>query len=813
MSESYTHGTIENVNLVDEMKTAFIDYSMSVITSRALPDVRDGFKPVHRRILYSMYKTGMTPDKPHKKSAHIVGNVLANYHPHGDAAVYDAMVRLAQPFSLRYPLVDGQGNFGNIDGYQAAAMRYTEARMSKLAQEMLRDIDKETVDFMPTYDESSEEPTVLPSRFPNLLVNGSSGIAVGMATNMPPHNLREVTKAVVAMIDDPTVDDDVLMGAIKAPDFPTGGIIMGLGGVREAYKTGRGAITVRARTNIERMQNGKSRIIVTEIPYQVNKARLVEKIADLNKDKTIDGITALRDESNREGIRIVIELRRDVNPQVALNQLFKHTQLQASFNVINLALVDGVPRILNLRQLISYYLDHQENVIVRRTEYDLKKAEERAHIVEGLMIAVNNIDEVVRIIRSSYDDAESKRRLGERFGLSDRQAQAVIEMQLRRLQGLNVEKLEAELADLRARIAEYKAILADENKVKAIIRKELSEIAEKYGDDRMTEISYDDDDINIEDLVADEDVVITISHAGYIKRMPMDAYRPQKRGGRGVTATKMKEADFVENIFITTTHQYIHFFTNKGRLMRLKAFEVPEGSRTGRGTAMINLLRLEEGEKVSAVLPLRSYDDDAFLTFATKDGMVKKTALRDYNTARKDSGILAIKMRPDDELINVELTHEGSELVFVTAHGYAIRFSADEVRPAGRVSMGVHAVRLDAGDRVVAMDVVRPEGELLVISENGYGKRTAISEYRTQARGGKGIRTMALSPQTGNIAAAMMVRAGQELMVISTGGTLIRTKVDEIGVHGRATRGVRIMKLADEERVIDIARIAEEPAK
>lgn len=809
MDNNYTHGTIESRNIVDEMKESFIDYSMSVITSRALPDVRDGLKPVHRRILYSMYKTNMTPDRPHKKSAHIVGNVLANYHPHGDAAVYDAMVRLAQDFSMRYPLVDGQGNFGNIDGYEAAAQRYTEARMAKLAQEMLRDIEKETVDFMPTYDESSEEPVVLPARYPNLLVNGTSGIAVGMATNMPPHNLRDVTDAIIALIDDPTISDDKLCNIVKAPDFPTGGIIMGLSGVRDAYLTGRGAVTVRARTSIEKMANGKSRIIVTEIPYQVNKARLVAKIADLVKEKTIDGITALRDESNREGIRIVIEMRRDVNPQVVLNQLYKHTSLQDNFNVINLALVDGVPKILTLREIMVLYLDHQEDVIVRRTRYDLRKAEERAHIVEGLKIAVDNIDEVIAIIRSSYDDNESKERLGKRFGLSDRQAQAVIEMQLRRLQGLNVEKLEEELADLHRRIAEYKAILADENKVMQIVRDELSEIAAKFSDERRTEISFSKDDINVEDLIAEEDMVITISHAGYIKRMPMDSYRKQKRGGRGVNASKMKDDDFIENIFITTTHHMMNFFTNRGHVLRLKTFEIPESSRGGRGTAMVNLLKLGKGEKVTTVLPWREEGTTGYLTCVTAKGMIKKTDIAEYQHARND-GIKAINLRPGDELIDVRITSGDDELIIVSQRGNAIRFQESDVNPTGRSTAGVRGMRIEEGDRVVDMDIVREDCDLLVISENGYGKRTPLSEYHLQARSGKGVMTLKVSDKTGAVTSALVVRGNEEIMVISREGTLIRTSVSDISVLGRATQGVKVMRLDDGDTVIDTAPFVDE---
>lgn len=808
--ENYTHGSIRPVHLVEEMKTSFLEYSMSVITSRALPDVRDGLKPVHRRILFGMHKAGFTPDKPTVKSANIVGYVLGHLHPHGDSACYDAMVRMEQPFAMRYPLVDGQGNFGNIDGYQAAAMRYTEARMSRLAREMLRDIDKETVDYTPNYDNTMQEPTVLPARFPNLLVNGSSGIAVGMATNIPPHNLRNITDAVLAMIEDPEVSDESLYQKVKGPDFPTGAIIMGTEGIRSAYQTGRGSITVRARTAIEKMSGGKHRIVVTEIPYQVNKARLITKIAELARDKVLDGITDLRDESDRNGLRVVVELRRDVNPRVMLNLLFKHTQLQDNFGVIMLALVGGEPKILNLRQMIAYYLDHQENIIIRRTKYDLRKAEERAHIVEGLKIAVDNIDEVIRIIRSSYDDAESKARLGEAFGLSDRQAQAVIEMQLRRLQGLNVTKLEEELAELRERIAYYKSVLVDINLVRQIIAEELTEIADKYGDDRRTEISFDDQDMNILDLIADEDMVITLSHDGYVKRMPMDAYKSQKRGGRGVSSAKMKEEDWIEEIFITTTHHQLLFFTNTGRVLRLRAFDIPESGRTGKGMAIINLLNLQPGETVATVIALRDFDD-RFLTAVTKKGMVKKTALADYETNRKD-GILAIRLDEDDEVVAVKLTAGEDELIIVTEGGYAIRFNEEDVRPTGRYTAGVKGIRLTGSDRVITMDIVQDDASLLVITEKGFGKRTELTEYSLQKRGGKGVFTVKLGKRGKRLVQALVVRDGEEVMSISREGTLIRFAVNDISQTGRATQGVTMMNLEGDDEVVGMARIIEEEA-
>ena len=804
--ENFTHGKILPTVLENEMQDSFIDYAMSVITSRALPDVRDGLKPVHRRILYSMYKTGFTPDKPYKKSAHIVGDVLAKYHPHGDSSVYGAMVRLAQPFNIRYPLVDGQGNFGSVDGDSAAAMRYTEARMSKLAPEMLADLEKETVDFGPNYDESLEEPLVLPSRFPNLLVNGSSGIAVGMATNIPPHNLGEVIDGVIAMIGNRDITDEELMHYVKGPDFPTGGIIMGTRGIRDAYTTGRGSIRVRAKTTIEKMSNGKSRILVHEIPYQVNKARLIEKIAELVRDKKIDGITDLRDESDRNGMRIVIELRRDVNPQVVLNQLFKNTQLQDNFGVIMLALVHGMPQILTLRQMLGHYIDHQEQVIIRRTKYDLRKAEEREHIVEGLKIAVDNIDEVVKIIRGSRTDDESKEKLHDRFGLSDKQAQAVIDMQLKRLSGLAVDKLIEELKELRERIAYYKAVLADENKILEIVKDELLVIKERFNDDRRSEISHSEDEIDMEDLIADEDVVITISHSGYIKRMPMDTYKSQKRGGKGITAMTTKEEDFVEQIFITTTHNYLIFFTNKGKCYRLKVYEIPETSRQSKGTNIVNLLNITGDEKITTVISLKEYSEDQFLLAATKGGMIKKTPLAEYDTSRKD-GIIAIKLDGDDELISVQLTDGGQDILMITHSGQAIRFGEDQVRAMGRATQGVRGVKLADDDAVVGMDLARDDAQLLVITENGYGKRTPLNEYRTQARGGKGVFTLKSTDRNGMIVSALVVKEGEEIMVISHDGIIIRLKVDDVSSMSRTTQGVTLMRMGEGDTVVAMARV------
>ena len=808
MEIEFNHGKILPTVMENELQTSFIDYAMSVITSRALPDVRDGLKPVHRRILFSMYKNGMTPDKKHKKSAHIVGDVLAKYHPHGDSSVYDAMVRLAQDFNIRYPLVDGQGNFGSVDGDSAAAMRYTEAKMTKLTLEMLADIEKNTVDFGPNYDESLEEPLVLPSRYPNLLVNGSSGIAVGMATNIPPHNLGEAIDGVVALIENRDLPDRELMKYIKGPDFPGGGIILGRKGIEDAYLTGRGSIKVRSRSEIEPMNNGKNRIVVTEIPYQVNKARLIEKIAELARDKKIDGSTDLRDESDRKGMRIVIELRRDVNPQVILNQLYKNTQLQDNFGVIMLALVNGMPQILTLKQMLNHYIDHQEAVVTRRTKYDLTKAEERAHIVEGLKIAVDNIDEVVKIIRSSQTDQESKTRLNQRFGLTDRQAQAVIEMQLRRLTGLAREKLEEELADLYEKIAYYKSILADEHKLLEIIKEELLQIKEKHSDTRRSQISNYEDKLELEDLIEEEDVVITISHTGYIKRMPSDTYKSQKRGGRGITAMTTKEEDFVEQIFTTSTHNYMIFFTNKGKCYRLKVYDIPEAGRQAKGTAIINLLNITGDEKITTVIPLESFSDELYLMAATRMGVVKKTPLAEYDTSRRD-GIIAINLEENDELIGVQLTDGKQDVILVTAGGQAIRFAEEETRPMARATKGVRGIKLMDDDFVVGMEVVREDGELLVITANGYGKRTPLKEYRQQARGGKGVFTVRPSARNGEIVGALVVQENEEIMAISREGIIIRIKVDDISSMGRTTQGVTIMKVADSDTVVSITRVVD----
>lgn len=812
MEMEFTHGKILPTVMEDELQTSFIDYAMSVITSRALPDVRDGLKPVHRRILFSLYKNGMTPDKKHKKSAHIVGDVLAKYHPHGDSSVYDAMVRLAQDFNIRYPLVDGQGNFGSVDGDSAAAMRYTEAKMTKLTLEMLADIEKETVDFGLNYDESLEEPLVLPARYPNLLVNGSSGIAVGMATNIPPHNFGEVIDGAVALIDNRDLPDQELMKYIKGPDFPGGGIILGRKGIEDAYLTGRGSIKVRSRCEIEPMNNGKNRIIVTEIPYQVNKARLVEKIAELARDKKIDGITDLRDESDRKGMRIVIELRRDVNPQVILNQLYKNTQLQDNFGVIMLALVDGMPKILTLKQTLNHYIDHQIDVVTRRTKYDLRKAEERAHIVEGLKIAVDNIDEVIKIIRSSYNDAESKERLNQRFGLTDRQAQAVIEMQIRRLTGLAREKLEEELAELLEKIAYFKSILADEQKLMNIIKDELLQMKERHADVRRSQISSSEDKLELEDLIEEEDVVITISHTGYIKRMPSDTYKSQKRGGRGVTAMTTKEEDFVEQIFTTSTHNYMIFFTNKGKCYRLKVYDIPEAGRTAKGTAIVNLLNITGDEKITTVIPIESFESEdgeaRFLMAATRNGMVKKTALAEYDTSRRD-GIIAINLQEGDELIGVQLTDGKQDIILVTADGQSIRFHEEEARPMARATKGVCGMKLMNGDHVVSMDIVRDDAQLLVVTENGYGKRTDMKEYRQQARSGKGVFTIRPSDRNGKIVGALVIKEDEEIMAISREGIIIRIKVADISSMGRTTQGVTIMKLADGDQVMSITRVAE----
>ncbi|AVX29638.1 DNA gyrase subunit A [Carboxydocella sp. ULO1] len=802
-------GKILPINIEDEMRKSYIDYAMSVIVGRALPDVRDGLKPVHRRILYAMYELNMTPDKPYKKSARLVGDVLGRYHPHGDSAVYDAMVRMAQDFNSRYPLVDGHGNFGSIDGDSAAAMRYTEARLSKIALEMLADIEKETVDFVPNYDDTLKEPTVLPSKIPNLLVNGSEGIAVGMATKIPPHNLREVIDGVIMLIDNPNADYRELMKVIKGPDFPTGAKILGTRGIEEAYRTGRGVITIRAQARIEKMNNGKMRIVVYEIPFQVNKAKLIEKIADLVKEKKIDGITDLRDESDRTGMRIIIELRRDVNPNVILNQLYKHTSLQETFGIIMLALVNGEPKVLNLPQVLHYYLEHQKDVIVRRTRYDLAKAEARAHIVEGLRIALNNLDAVIKTIRSSQTTEIARTALMEKFALSEKQAQAILDMRLQRLTGLEREKLENEYKDLLEKIAYYKSVLADERKVLEIIKDELTVIKEKYGDERRTIITNEDNRIDIEDLIEEEDVVITITHHGYIKRQPADIYKSQKRGGRGITAMGTKEEDFVEHLFIANTHHYLLFLTNAGKIYRLKVHEVPEAGRTAKGTALINLINIGPEEMIKAVIPCRSFDEDCYLLTATKKGIIKKTHLSEYKHGRKD-GIVALTIEENDELIGALLTNGKSEIVLGSRLGMAIRFSEEEVRPMGRTAKGVRGITLSKDDAVVALDVVEDTGELLTVTENGFAKRTPLTEYRVQSRGGKGIKTANITDKSGPIVGLMVVKPGEEIMAISTDGIMIRTKVDEIKRAGRATTGVRLMKIGEQQKLASIAKVKEE---
>ncbi|KYH33765.1 DNA gyrase subunit A [Neomoorella mulderi] len=799
-------GKILEVNLEEEMKRSYIDYAMSVIVGRALPDVRDGLKPVHRRILYAMYEEGLTPDKPHKKSAVVVGTVLARYHPHGDAAVYETMVRLAQDFACRYPLVDGHGNFGSVDGDSAAAMRYTEARLAKIALAMLADIDKETVDFIDNYDGSLKEPVVLPARIPQLLVNGSAGIAVGMATNIPPHNLGEVIDALVYLIDHPEADLKDLTRFIKGPDFPSGGLIIGREGIRNAYRTGRGSIKIRAKAQVETLSNGKSQIVVTEIPYQVNKARLVETIGELVREKKIDGITDLRDESDRTGMRIVIELRRDVQPRVILNQLYKHTQLQENFGVIMLALVDGRPRILNLREMLTLYLDHQKEVITRRTRYLLAQAEARAHIVAGLRIAIQFLDEVIKIIRQSPNEPEACRGLMERFALSDRQAKAIVDMRLGRLTALEREKLEEEWEELQKRIAYLKEVLGSEAMVYGIVREELLEYKNKFADPRRTQIVLEEENLEVEDLIAREDIVVTLTRRGYIKRQPVDAYRSQKRGGRGIQAMGTREEDFVQDIFVTTTHHYLLFFTNKGRVFRLRGHEVPEAGRQARGTPLVNLIYLNKEETITAVIPIRDPGENAYLFMATRRGTVKKTPLAEYHTSRRD-GLIAINLEDGDELIGVLRTEGDNEVILVTRQGKAIRFAEDEVRPMGRAAHGVKGLALEDGDEVIGLVRVKEEAELVVVSEKGFGKRTPLSEYRAQSRGGKGIITMNVTERTGPVAAVAVVSQDDELMLISADGILIRLGVEDISRQGRNTQGVTLMRLEHNDRVVAIARV------
>ena len=802
---------IKDVDLKQTMETSYIDYAMSVIASRALPDVRDGMKPVQRRILYAMIELNNGPDKPHRKCARIVGDTMGKYHPHGDSSIYGALVNLAQEWSTRYPLVDGHGNFGSVDGDGAAAMRYTEARLSKISMEMLSDINKDTVDFMPNFDETEKEPVVLPSRFPNLLVNGTSGIAVGMATNIPPHNLTESINGVVKIIDNQIEEDrdttlEEIMEIIKGPDFPTGATILGRRGIEEAYRTGHGKIRVRAVPDIEPMNNGKNRIVVTELPYMVNKARLIEKIAELHKDKRIDGITEIRDESSREGMRVVIELRKDVNANVVLNQLYKHTQMQDTFGVNMLALVNNEPVVMNLLQMLEYYLKHQEEVVTRRTRYDLNKAEERAHILKGLLIALDNIDEVIQIIRGSQSTAIAKERLIQRFELDDVQAQAIVDMRLRALTGLEREKLENEYDELMKKIADYKAILADRKLLLGVIKKEIIAIRDKYGDERRTQIGFDEFDISMEDLIPVEDTVIAMTHKGYIKRMSSDNFRAQHRGGKGIKGMQTIEDDYIENLFMATTHHYLMFFTNKGRVYRMKAYEIPESGRTSRGTAIVNLLQLMPEEKISAVISLKEYNDEEYLFMATKSGIVKKTHISEYENIRK-TGLQAINLREDDELIEVKVTNNEKDIILVTKHGMCIRFKETDVRPTGRTSIGVRGMNLGFEDEVVGMQMDTQGPNILLVSEFGMGKRTAVEDFSVQHRGGKGVKCYKITEKTGDVVGAKAVEDGTEVMLITNEGIIIRINVDDISILGRVTSGVKLMNL-DSTKNIKIASIA-----
>ena len=801
---------VHEVDLKKTMETSYIDYAMSVIASRALPDVRDGLKPVQRRILYSMIELNNGPDKPHRKCARIVGDTMGKYHPHGDSSIYGALVNLAQDWSTRYPLVDGHGNFGSVDGDGAAAMRYTEARLSKISMEMTADINKNTVDFVPNFDETEKEPAVLPARFPNLLVNGTSGIAVGMATNIPPHNLREVIAAVVRLIDDQiedketTIDD--IISIVKGPDFPTGAEILGTRGINEAYRTGRGKIKVRAVSNIEPMANGKNRIVVTELPFMVNKARLIEKIAELVRDKKVDGITDLSDQSSREGMRICIELRRDVNPNVILNQLYKHTQLQDTFGVIMLALVNNQPQVLNLLDMLKYYLLHQEDVVTRRTQFELNKAEERAHILQGLLIALDHIDEVIKIIRGSANVQIAKQELIHRFDLSDAQAQAIVDMRLRTLTGLEREKLEKEYEELMKRIGELKAILADKKLLLGVIREEILVISEKYGDERRTSIGFDEFDISMEDLIPKEQVAITMTKLGYVKRMSIDNFKSQNRGGKGIKGMQKLENDYVRELFITSTHDYIMFFTNTGRVYRLKGYEIPESGRTSRGTAIINLLQLQPEEKITAIIPLSDYDDEKYLFMATRNGLVKKTPLQDYANVRK-TGLTAIVLREGDRLIEVKVTDNEKDIFLVTKYGQCIRFDENDVRSTGRASMGVRGVNLVDGDEVIGMQVNTQGEDLLIVSEKGMGKRTSIEEFTRQNRGGKGVKCYKITEKTGNVVGMKAVTESDEIMMINSEGIIIRMSCEGISELGRITSGVKLINLTDDETVVSIAKV------
>lgn len=805
---------LEDVKLLqheihDEMKKSYIDYAMSVIVSRALPDVRDGLKPVHRRILYGMSELGVTPDKPHKKSARIVGEVMGKYHPHGDSSIYEAMVRMAQDFSIRYPLVDGHGNFGSVDGDGAAAMRYTEARMTPFALQMLRDIEKETVDFMPNFDDEEQEPTVLPSRFPNLLVNGANGIAVGMATSIPPHNLSDVIDATVRLIDNPDSSVDDLIKIVKAPDFPTGAIIMGRNDAKAAYRTGQGRVIIRSKAEIEETNKGKTQIVFTEIPYQVNKARVIEKIAELVREKKLDHVADIRDESDRTGMRIVIELKKDANPQITLNRLYKHTQLQESYSIIMIALVDGQPKLLNLREMLEEYLKHQKNVVTRRTIYDLRKAEERAHILEGLRIALDNIDEVIKTIRESYNDA--KQRLMERFGLSEIQSQAILDMRLARLQGLEREKIETEYKELLEQIAWFKKVLEDESLLMGIIKDELLEIKKKFGDKRKTDIQGDAEDIDEEDLIQEGKVAVTLTYLGYIKRMPIDTYRTQKRGGKGITGLTTRENDFVRNLIMTSTHDYLMFFTNTGKAHKIKAYEIPEAQRTAKGTPAVNFLNLMQRERITAVIPIQDFGEDKYLIAVTKHGTIKKTPLSQFDTNRK-TGLIAINLKDNDELIGIKQTTGTSNVIIVTKFGKCICFSEDDVRPMGRIAGGVRAIKLEKGDEVVAMELAETNEELLVVTKNGYGKRTPVEEYKVQTRGGKGLLTYdkAKFKKTGELIGAMVVNDNDEILLINSDGIIIRIKASEVSRLGRATQGVKIMRVDEDVNIVTMAKVIRE---
>ena len=805
MSDLLEDTRLEQTEIYSEMKKSYIDYAMSVIVGRALPDVRDGLKPVHRRILYGMGHLGVTPDKPHKKSARIVGEVMGKYHPHGDSSIYDAMVRLAQDFSTRYMLVDGHGNFGSVDGDSAAAMRYTEARMTPFALEMLRDIDKETVDFRDNFDGEEKEPVVLPSRFPNLLVNGSNGIAVGMATSIPPHNLKEVIDATIKVIDEPDCDIEELIKIVKGPDFPTGAQILGKAGMKEAYRTGTGKVKVRSCCEIEETDRGKSQIVITEIPYMVNKARLIEKMADLVKEKKVEGVSAIRDESNREGIRIVVELKRDANPQITLNRFYKHTQLQDSFSMIMLALVDGKPEVLTLKRFLEEYVKFQKEVVTRRTKFDLAKAEARAHILEGLRIALDNIDAVIKTIRESYSNA--KENLMENFGLSDIQAQAILDMRLARLQGLEREKIENEYNELMKKIAYYKSLLADEVLLMGVIKDELTEIRDKYGDERRTQIVRDEGEFDEEDLVEEENVTITFTHLGYIKRVPADTYKAQKRGGKGITGVTTRDNDFVKDLVMTSTHDNLMFFTNTGRAHKIKAYEIPEATRTARGTPAINFLNLLQRERITAVIPVKEFSEDKYLIAITKNGLIKKTALNEFDTKRT-TGLIAINLKDEDELIAIKQSTGSNNIIIVTKKGKCISFSEKDVRPMGRIASGVRAIKLDKDDEVVSMELVEPEQQLMVVTENGFGKRTPVEEYKIQVRGGKGLLTYdkAKFSKTGALIGAMVVDESDEILMINSDGIIIRIRASEVSILGRATQGVKIMKVDEGSKIVAIAK-------